>query len=816
MEQNEKKIEDSGLNLKELLFACLNKWYLFVISLAVCLGIGYYYTLKTPNLYERRAQLLIKDDRYGGTKSGDVGASFVGMSVFQGKTNVMNEAVAITSPVLMYEVVDRLDLDVSYAVDGTFRDKPLYGWNLPVQLRFLDLGDYDRTSMTMNVNPDGSGTLSDIVVSYDEDGKPVYDKKTVKFAAGIDTINTPVGRIVVRPNASFKGENRSAKDVRVRRVSKTGVAKSLAGRVTTDVSDDRSSIINLSYQDLSAQRADDVLNAVIEAYNENWIRDKNQIAVSTSNFIDERLRVIEKELGSVDSDISSYRSEHLIPDVQSVAQTYFMRTTEASDEVQNISNRLAVANYVRDFLNNSANNSNVLPANLGITDIRIESQINEYNNKLLQRNNLLQYSSASNPLVSTLENELSALRSAIITSIDNYVATLKTSLKTAQSSRAASASQLAANPTQAKYLLSVERQQKVKESLYLFLLQKREENELSQAFTAYNTRIIAPPTGSDAPVSPDRRKIMLIAFMIGLAIPVALIYLSEMFNTKVRGRRDLEGLSMPLAGEVPQAGKRRKGFARLFGRYYKNVDRAILVKKGKNNLINEAFRVVRTNLEFIAESEHINQDPGKGRVIMITSANAGSGKTFVTLNLGAVFAIKNKRVCMIDLDLRRASLSKSVSAPNKGITSYLIGQATLDDIMMHDIDGCEGLDLIPVGAMPPNPSELLYSSRLKALIDQLRDEYDYIIVDCPPVEVVADARIITSLVDMTIFIVRAGMFERELLKDVQEFHDTKSYRNMIVLLNGTDTTSLVSVRSRYGYGYGYGYGYRAGYGYGED
>jgi len=805
MEQTQDTHNSSSVSLTDILWLSLSKWYLFVISLLICCGAAFYYTLRTPNVYQRHAKLLIKDDQITGTPGGDVGASFAGMAVLQANSNVVNEVVAISSPVLMYEVADRLNLDVNYVRDGLFHDETLYGSNLPVQLRFVDLQDSEKTAMTMNVNADGSGTLTDIVTGFDADGAPVYSSETVRFPAGVDTIKSPVGRILVRPNAKFTSSDRTVSDIHVVRTPKTDVARDLSSRLKAAINDQYSSIIELTFDDISGERATDFLATTIEVYNENWVRDKNQIAVSTSNFINERLQVIEQELGNVDTDISSYRSEHMLPDVQQVAQAYFQRTNEASDEVQAINNKLAVAKYVREFLSNSANNSTVLPANVGLADINIESQISAYNAKLLQRNNLLENSSSNNPLIVSLDNDLSGMRQSILAAIDNYITTLNASLRTAQTAQATSASRLAANPSQAKYLLSVERQQKVKESLYLYLLQKREENELSQAFTAYNTRVITPPTGSDVPISPNRRNIMLIAILIGLAIPFGLLYLSETMNTRVRGRRDLEGLSLPFVGEIPLGYRRRSRLRRLFGGGKQVEPRRILVRKGSGNIINEAFRVIRTNLEFMTELETSEQ--GLAHTIMITSANPGSGKTFVSLNLGAVLAIKGKRVCLIDLDLRKASLSQFAQAGNVGVSSYLIGQSSIDQIIMRDLEGYEGLDVVPVGAIPPNPSELLYSPRLKTLLDKLKHDYDYVLIDCPPVEVVADAKIVNPQVDMTIFVVRAGLLERDMLGTVQRFYDTHRYRNLAILLNGTDSAGIGSAYRRYGYGYGYTYGY---------
>ncbi len=791
---------ETALTGKDLLWMCLSRWYWFVISLALCGGCAVYYILKSQPIYQRSASLLIKDDRVGGSSAGDFSSTFKGLGFLQSKTNVQNELASITSPTVMNSVVERLGLDVSYSTHGMFHDNVLYGTNLPLLLSFPDLGEKGTGSLTASVQPDGKVTLSNFVGPQGpfEGVKPIvtrYDKP--------DTLQSPLGRIAIGPNPRYVGTVNAPIDINVNRAGVSSRARGYAGGLRAEESEKYSSIVQLTYTDISTERAEDILNAVIDVYNENWIRDKNRISVSTSDFIQERLAIIEKELGNVDSDISSYKSANMVPDVEQASSLYFARAAAANDEVAGLNNRLAMARYIRSYLTNSANSFNVLPANAGLENLNIESQISAYNTKLLERNNLVENSSTSHPLVIDIDNQLAGMRQSILQSIDNYVVTLNSSVRTAESSRAVASSHLQANPTQARYLLSVERQQKVKESLYLYLLQKREENELSQAFTAYNTRVITPPMGSDVPVAPNRRNIMMMAVLIGLLIPLAIIYLCEMFNTRVRGRKDLESLSVPFVGEIPLGYTPRRGLARLRKAHEDERDRRIImVRKGSGNTINEAFRVVRTNLELMTDAEATG-----AHTLMVTSANPGSGKTFITMNLATVLAIKGKKVVVVDLDLRKASLSTFANDPRTGVSAYLSGHAALNDIIVKSINSTEGLDLVPVGALPPNPAELLYSPRLKAMIDTLRSEYDYVILDCPPVEVVADAKIINRHADMTVFVIRAGLLEREMLPHIQEFYDNQRYHNMAIVLNGTDPSHLGNLRSRFGYGYGYGYGY---------
>lgn len=818
MQENDNNAQavEPGLTIKDLLWMCVSRWYWFVISLIICCGFAFYQILKTPKVYQRNALLLVKDDRMGGS-SGDVGSSFSGMGLLQTKTNVKNEVLSITSPTVMYEVVQRLGLDVSYTMPGMFYPIQLYGATLPVTLKFADMEDEATGTLKATLYPDGKMELSDFDLGKaDANGQPLkYKPVIVKDFHKLDTVDTPMGKVIYAPNAGYKGSISTPQTIDVRRRSMVGASRSCAGSLKAEVPEKWSSVISLTYNDVSIDRAEDVLNTLIEVYNENWVRDKNRIAVSTSEFIKERLAVIEQELGGVDSEISSFKSTHMVPDIDAAAQAYFTRASEATDEVMNLNNRLGMARYIRNYLANSANSFNVLPANSGLENLNIEQQIAEYNRMLLERNNLAENSSTANPLVINFDNQLDGIRQAILQSIDNYMVTLNSQIRAAQTNEAVASSRLQANPSQARYLLSVERQQKVKESLYLYLLQKREENELSQAFTAYNTRVITPPTGSNAPVAPNSRSTMMVAVLIGILLPAGIIYLRESFNTKVRGRRDLERLSVPFIGEIPLGYHRRKGFQRLRKAREDEKDRRIImVRKGSGNTINEAFRVIRTNLELMTDAEATG-----AHTLMITSANPGSGKTFITMNLATVLAIQDKKVVVVDLDLRKASLSSFVQSPAVGVSAYLSGHVNLQDIMIHRpveppkrIDPKQPqkdhfVDIVPVGAIPPNPAELLYSPRLKSLLDQLRTEYDYVLLDCPPIEVVADAKIINRHTDMTVFVIRAGLLEREMLPKIQELYDNQRYHNIAIILNGTDQSHIGPLSSSYGYGYGYGYGY---------
>ncbi len=779
------KQSDDFIRLQDLFYLCIDKWYWFAVSLVVTLGIALVYLLTTPPVYTRSASLLIKEEGKGNSLS-DVSGVLGDIDFFQTNINVNNEIQSLQSPAVMYDVVKRLHLDINYTKDGSFYDQVLYGKDCPYEVSFIDLPDNEDLSFTIYPASSNKGVqVGDFVRGEEESGQTV----NVLFN---DTTETPVGKLIVKPvlhdTVAYK------EPVYVSRIGLQAATTAYASQLTVALSDEKSTVINLSFQDVCIQRAEDVLNTLIAVYNENWIKDKNQIAVSTSMFINDRLGVIEQDLGNVEEDISSFKSENLLPDVQAAASMYMTQSSETQTQILAINTQLSMARYIRNYLTNTTSKNQLLPANSGIESSGIEQQIAEYNTMQLRRNDLVANSSESNPLVVDLDESLQNMRGAIVTSVDNLIVTLNTQLRSLQQSEKQTTARIADNPLQGKYLLSVERQQKVKEALYLFLLQKREENELSQAFTAYNTRVITPPVGSMFPTAPIKRNILLVAFVLGLLIPVVIIFVRENMNTKIRGRKDLENLSLPFVGEIPLAFRKKE---------QKSEAKNILIKQGSRDIVNEAFRVLRTNLEFMLD----RKEDGKASIILFTSFNPGSGKTYLTINTAACLSLKQKRVLVIDGDLRHGSASAYVGRPSKGLSDYLGKRENDIDHLIVGNPAYPGLSILPVGTIPPNPTELLAEPRLAELIEQLRSRYDYILIDCPPVEIVADTQIIEKLADRTLFVVRAGLLERDMLPELQRMYEEKRYKNMALILNGTEGGG-----SRYGYRYGYKYGYHYGYG----
>lgn len=787
-DQNENTSDVSTrVKLADVFFTTLKHWPWILLSVIICVGAALFYVLRTEPIYTRSAAILIKDDSNGMGSSAPDG--FSDMGFIKTNSNIIDEVNKLQSPDIMEEAVKRLNLDMTYSVPGRFHDEILYGTSLPIAVTFPDITEGESASATIDVDKQGRYTISGLIRNDAE--ATVATKGPVALG---DTTRTSLGPVVVSASPYLKKGH--AYTIDIKRIPLTTAVGIFASELGVARKSKDGNTIVISATDKSTQRAEDLINAVISVYNEKWVENRNQVSVATSNFINERLGVIENELGHVDQDISSYQSEHLIPDVQQAASMYMSENQTTSAQILDLSNQLQMSRYMRSYLTNDAHRGTVLPANSGIGNASIESQIAEYNDAMIRRNQYAANSSDTHPVVMDLDAQLAGMRSAIISTIDNQIVALETQIRNLQSSKNRTTAQIAANPNQAKYLLSVERQQKVKESLYLFLLQKREENELSQAFTAYNTQIITHPTGSNAPIAPRGGRILLIAFAIGLLIPFGVTYVKESTNDLIRGRKDIESLTIPFLGEIP-ATKPQKG---------EPVEGKIVVKQGKRDMVNEAFRVFRTNIGFM------RSNPDRGEAIMITSFNPGSGKTFLMVNLGISLALKGQKVLVIDGDMRRCSTSAYVNSPSKGLSDYLVGK--VDDINAVIVADSitPGLSVLPVGTVPPNPTELLETPRFAELIERMKHEYDYVLIDCPPFEMIADAQIIEQLVDRTVFVIRAGVLERAMLPVLQKLYNEKRFKNMGIILNGT-VASGSRYGSRYGYGYGYGnYGNYGGYG----
>ena len=773
------------------------KWW-YVLSLGLCIIFAAFYIYKTPSTYSRSAKVIIDEDSQDATLR-DI-ANISGFAGQGSGVNVNNEVEAFASPDLMKTVVERLGLETSYVEHQFMRDREFYS-NSPVELSIIEPVVLSSFSFTIEKGKDeNSFVLKDFTVGPDR-------LKKVE-ASGIlgDTLSTPVGKIVLSPTIYASGWD---KDITVSWVNSKAKAKRFSSSLSAAVSGKQTSVVVLSLNDTYPNRAENILNTLIDVYNDEWVHDKNRSARNTTDFINERLVVIEQELGGIETDLKEYKEENRLTDIQALSESYLNESSEYATKSFEVHNQLSIAQYIRDYLTEPANANALIPANSGLTSTDIESQIAEYNQIVLQRDKLITSSSERNPLIADMNAAMGAIKSAIIRSIDNLLATLQLQADKIKSQEDQIMARIASSSGQQMELLSIERQQKVKESLYIYLLQKREENEIASLVNVGNTRLIMSPTGSPAPVTPNKMMIMLVAFVLGTGIPFGIIFLRKMMDNTVSNKKDLSILSIPFLSEIPQLQSSLKRNIANIGRHrFDNQNCRIVVRKGNRNVINEAFRVLRTNMDMM-----LGKDSGS-QTIMVTSFNPNAGKTFITMNIAASMALKGQKVLILDLDLRKATLSKSMDMNHEGVVSYLIGKQDNLDRLVQNVD--ENLDLLSVGILPPNPAELLLSDRFTEMLKALKTKYHYIFLDCPPVDIVADTAIIAQSVDVSVFVMRSGIMDKRALPAVEELYQEKKYNRMAVVLNGVSKRS--AGYGKYGYGhYGYGYGYGSyGYGYGNN
>lgn len=783
--------EDFSISISDIWRMIWDYIWWYVLAVVLCLCFAGVYLYRTPNTYLRTSKVIVSQDGQDASmmnlmEFSGMSSSRMGSSVF-----VNNEVEALSSPDLMEKVVSRLSLEVSYTELQFFRNVEMYR-NVPVEVKMIGETPQNHFSFVISKKGEREFELKKFTVLGET------FKNVVTGALG-DTLSTPIGRLVIIPTNFI---NNWENDIQVSWSTSKSVAKRYSAALSISVPEVRSTVIVLAMQDRFPSRAESILNSLIDVYSEQWIFERNRAARNTSDFIDGRLAVVEKELSGIELAIKEYKEQNRLTDLQAVSQIYLDESSEYASKSFEVNNQLSIAKFIREYLDDPVNTTALIPANSGIANINVQSQIDEYNKLLLKRDNIVTNSSDKNPLVADLDLSLQALHSAIRRSVDNLIATLELRVSKLESQENAILTRIAASSGQELQLLSIQRQQKVKESLYMYLLQKREENEIAALVNVGNTRLIVTPSGSGAPVGPNRMMILLIAIVAGLGIPFVIIFLRKMLDTTVKSKSDLQSLNVPFLAEIPQKKVRGKRSLTIWDkRKFDDSNRTVLVRSGKRDIMNEAFRVLRTNLDLMLPKDSVSD------VIMFTSINPNSGKTFLSLNIAASMAIKGSKTIIIDLDMRKAALSQSVAEVENGLASYLGGRT--DDIHSIIVNSGENLSVIPVGTLPPNPTELLLSDRFGKLIESLRKEYRYIFLDCPPVDIVADSSIVSQFADLTLFVIRAGLFDRRALVSIDDLYTSDKLGKMAVVLNGVDAQS-----GNYGYGkYGYGhYGHYYAYG----
>jgi capsular exopolysaccharide synthesis family protein len=777
------KKKSNVIPIGDLIFHCLKNWYWFALSLAIASGIAIYKIKSTPAQYVRYAEILIKEsEQSGGTGTG---STFKELGSSRTTADTENEMRALLSAGIMKEAIRRLGLEIEFRSEGRFFDGVIYV-DRPLKIKALGLDEHDAATFTAIITSDSTVMLKNFY----------YDGETLggSMQAIIgDTAQTPIGEITIeRTNSLPMFMNR---EVYIEKHNIDKLANAFCSNLKTELVNENASIIKLSIKDVSTNRATDILTAILEIYNEKWIDESNYATVKTADFISKRAEEIKQELVAIDREIAKFRGDNKLSGKAAQAFVQDAVSNKEQELLFSLNSQLELANFIKSYMAQNGSKA-IIPANTGIEAANVESLISSYNTKVLERNRLAANSSENNPVVIDYDKDITAMFDGIQAAIDSHIKDLEKQIAEADKEIEKSKSRFTSTTQNTKELQTLIRQQKVKNTLYLFLLQKLEETELSKEFSAYNNRILTPPTGSNTPVEPMKKPIIMLALTLGTLVPLIIIFICVITNKKVRGRRDLDDLNIPFIGEIPLYKGKKKRFA-------KSEEKKFVVKGGNRNVINEAFRVMRTNFEFM------NDKSRKCTVSIVTSFNPGSGKTFLTMNLAATIAIKGAKVLVIDGDLRRASASEYVSGAQSNLSEYLSGGTSDINSIITTDTGYENLHAIAVGTPPPNPTELIGSKHFETLIATMRERYDYIFIDCPPIDIVADTQILEKYCDRTLFVIRAGLLNREMLEELQSIYDNKRLKNLAMILNGTHSSG-----GRYGYGYGYSYGYGYGYGYG--
>ena len=736
-------------NLIFFLWDILKKyWFWYVLSTLFCCGLAALYIKTTPKSYIRTAAVLVKED----APMNDVQAAFSNTNTRYG-INVNDEIEAFKAPYLLHEVIVRLNLTTGYFKTDGLRRHDLYAKS-PVKVLFLDADHYDAFSFHLEAFSDSLLMLSNFMqnkVKYETDLE-------VKL---YDTISTPLGRMMITPTLFY--ENNSLGTIQIVKYNSMSLLGSYKGNISVSLSNKQSNIILLNFEDVSVQRADDVLNAIIDVYNENWLDEKNKAAIIAKEFFDERIPVIENELRDIENQLERYKSTHLLTDVRAAASQHTRESAEYTGKIVGVRNQIAVARQFLDHIRNNTNSNELLSAaNIGLTNASIESQISLYNERMRKRNELIVSSGERNLVLVEHNTALEAMKKNIVLSIDNYLTGLQLELTGLQAQESKVTQNIASNPEQEKILISIERDYRIKQDLYLHLAQKREENDMALVVSTINTRVISPPYGFANHVKPQKNIILLIALIFGLSIPSGLLFFIEFLNTTIRSKNELDDLPAPLLGVIPKAGNRDK-------------NKMLLVHEHREGAVNEGFRFLRTRLV-----EACAQDM---KVIQITSMESGSGKTFVALNLAMSFALAGKKVALLDLDLRKATLSRLIGSPEFGIFHLLTKMVLHERYFIEKNYFYNGFDILPTGPLPISPSELLMNDSLEKLIQRFKTVYDYIFIDCPPADLVTDADIIAQYADFSVFVIRENYTNRRKLKDIRNMYQEKRFSNMRLILN---------------------------------
>lgn len=791
--------KEENIDVKELLFKYLIHWPWFVGAVVACLIAAWVYLYTSTPVYNISATVLIKDDKKGGSAGMLSGLESLGLDgMVSSSQNIDNEIEVLRSKTIVKEVVEDLGLYISYTDEDEFPSRNMYKTS-PVQVSLTpqeaDLLE-EPMIVEMTLQPQGS---MDVTVKIDDDEYQKHfeklpaifptDKGTLAFFLTPDSISSSK-RILEETTASEK----TTRNITATINKPLAVAKWCCKNMTIEPTSKTTSVAVISLKNSNVQRGKDFINKLLEMYNINTNNDKNEVAQKTAEFINERISIISKELGSTEKDLESFKRGAGITDLTSDAQIAL--TGSAEYEKKRVENQTQI-NLLQDLQKYMQNEGyEVLPSNIGLQDLNLAAAINRYNEVLVERKRLLRTSTENNPTIINLDTSISAMKENVQVSLDRVLRGLFITKADLDREANRYSRRISEAPGQEREFVSIARQQEIKAGLYLMLLQKREENAITLAATANNAKIIDDAIADDAPVSPKRKMIYLIALVLGVGIPVGVIYLLELTKFKIEGRSDVEKLtSLPIVGDIPLTDEKQG---------------AIAVFENQNNLMSETFRNIRTNLQFMLENDK--------KVILVTSTVSGEGKSFISANLAISLSLLGKKVVIVGLDIRKPGLNKVFNIPRKevGITQYLANpeKNLMDLVQLSDVS--KNLYILPGGTVPPNPTELLARDGLDKAIETLKKNFDYVILDTAPVGMVTDTLLIGRVADLSVYVCRADYTHKNEYTLINELAEKDKLPSLCTVINGLD---LKKRKYGYYYGYGkygkyYGYGKRYGYGYG--
>ncbi len=792
----EQEANENKIDFREILFKYLIHWPWLVGTVVVfLLGAWLYLRMATP-VYNISATVLIKDDKKGGGVGMASELENLGLDgLVTSSQNIDNEIEVLRSKTIAKEVVVDLNLYVSYTDEDEFPAKDMYKTS-PIQVSLIpqEAELLDKTMIVeMALQPQGS---LDINVKVGDDK---YQKHFDKLPAVFPTERGTLAFFMSPDSLISKGTEDVDSEKKVRNITATinnplHVARWYCKNMTIEPTSKTTSVAVISLKNSSLRRGQDFINKLLEMYNINTNNDKNEIAQKTAEFIDERIGIISKELGSTEESLETFKRNAGITDLTSEAQIAL--TGNAEYEKKRVENQTQI-NLVEDLRRYMRGNEyEVLPGNIGLQDAGLVAQIDRYNEMLVERKRLLRTSTENNPTIINLDTSIRAMKMNVDVTLDRTLQGLLITKTDLDREASRFSRRINEAPGQERQFVSIARQQEIKSGLYLLLLQKREENAITLAATANNAKIIDDAIADEIPVSPKGKMIYLIALVLGVGIPVGVIYLINLTKFRIEGRSDVEKLtSLPIVGDIPLTDEKQG---------------AIAVFENQNNLMSETFRNIRTNLQFMLENDK--------KVILVTSTVSGEGKSFISANLAISLSLLGKKVVIVGLDIRKPGLNKVFNIPRKevGITQYLANpeKNLMDLVQLSDVS--KNLYILPGGTVPPNPTELLARDGLDKAIETLKKNFDYVILDTAPVGMVTDTLLIGRVADLSVYVCRADYTHKNEYTLINELAEKDKLPNLCTVINGLDLK-----RRKYGYYYGYGkygkyygYGKRYGYGYG--